>query len=616
MKKLAVLISGYGSNLEAILNSTVISQKAETIVVISNNKDARGLQIAKKLGIPTVCHIFDKEKYTREEYDIELAQKLKVFSPDLVILAGWMRLLTSHFLDKFPNIINLHPALPGQFPGYKAVEDAYNAFKQKKINHTGIMIHHVVEEMDAGDVIESINVPIFEADTLQDLTDRIKFLEKPLFISSISKVIDFLEPQQTFSGKVRDMTYLGYNLLKINHSDRLSAFDKYVCQVSEKGKILNLTSKFWFEKTKSIIPNHLCYAEDNVMIVKKCVPFKVEVVVRGFITGNTSTSLWTHYSNGEREYCGVTLPEGLVKNQRLESPILTPTTKGEIDEPISPQEIVKKEFMTQYEWNYVRQKALELFKFGQDYSLAKNLILVDTKYEFGLDRLGNILLIDEIHTCDSSRFWLANSYEERFSKGMSPEKFDKDLIRDYIKKNNDNIPPKVLITKVRNSYKSFYEQLTNNQIPQTLSFSNHTTNYFKNYHNELVVIVAGSEKDLKFVEKLKKELKSVDIYSKEYIASAHKQTQATLNLIQKYQRKIGKLRMVWVTVAGRSNALSGVVAANSSYPVIACPPFQDKMDMLTNINSSLQCPSKVPVMTILEPGNVALAIRKMFDTFS
>jgi len=174
------------------------------------------------------------------------------------------------------------------------------------------------------------------------------------------------------------------------------------------------------------------------MLVKKCRPFKIEIVVRGYLTGSTSTSIWINYSKGVRNYCGHVLPDGLKQNQKLEKNIVTPTTKEEKhDRLITPQEIVNEKWMTQDEWDYCSTKALELFQYGQDIALQQGLILVDTKYEMGRDDSGQIILIDEIHTPDSSRYWLAGTYQERFEKGLAPEMIDKEILRAWYNKNSD-----------------------------------------------------------------------------------------------------------------------------------------------------------------------------------
>ena len=421
-----------------------------------------------------------------------------------------------------------------------------------------------------------------------------------------------------YTGKVRDMIQSGYNCLEMVHSNRLSSFDRYICDVEWKGHCLNLTSAWWFEHTRHIIPNHCLYVHQHSMIVKKCTPFKIEVVVRGYITGSTKTSLWTHYNQGERVYCGISFPDGLVKNQKLDTPVLTPTTKGEVDEPISAEEIVSKGYMTHEQWGTVSLAALALFEYGQRVADEKGYILVDTKYEFGLDSSGQILLIDEIHTCDSSRYWIKQSYDALFRLGKEPEKIDKDMIRDYVKTQCDPytieiIPPipEELKNQVSRSYISFYERLTGyimdgwyNYEPGTLA--NH---YFEHILKKHAVIIAGSVKDQPFVDRIHEALKQQGIYTKTHVASAHKQTLKLLNLLKTYTSK----KIIYITVAGRSNALSGVVACNSKFPVIACPPFKDKLDMMVNLHSTLQMPSHVPVMTILEPGNVAEAVQRIFD---
>ena len=578
------------------------------------------LQIASDNNIPTHCAVYDKNTQSREEYDKKLTEKVKEYGADLLVLAGWMHLFTNHFIHSFTNIINLHPALPKTFPGGTAIKDAFVAFNNKKIKNTGVMVHRVIKEMDAGEVIDTINVPIYEEDTVDDLTTRVQYFEKALLIKSIQKVIDSMPNYRHTVGKVRDMYEIGYNNLCIVHSNRLSAFDRHICDIPLKGSVLNLTSKFWFDRTRHIVENHMLYAEGCTMIAKKCTPFPVEVVVRGYITGNTKTSLWTHYNNGAREYCGVKFADGLIKNQKIET-VLTPTTKGEVDEPISPEEIVKRGLMSQEEWDYVAEKALELFAFGQHTASSKGFLLVDTKYEFGKDSEGNVLLIDELHTCDSSRFWVADSYEDRFEKGEEPEKLDKDCIRDYLRKSCDPYKDEInfpsdhfLIDRVSETYKTFYKKLTDSANSKSLRQIRHHFPIIDTYNStymNLAVIIAGSVSDNAHVVKIKKALEQRNICSVAHYSSAHRNTKEVIDLLDHYNKKTSK--MVWITVAGRSNALSGVVAANSRHPVLACPPFKDKMDMMVNINSTLQCPSNVPVLTVLEPSNVALAIERMFQ---
>ena len=408
-----------------------------------------------------------------------------------------------------------------------------------------------------------------------------------------------------YSGKVREVYKISDEHLLMKATDRVSSFDKYIGEIPGKGELLNKMSEFWFQNTAHIVDNHLLSTDKSNAFVKNCVPFSIEMVVRGYITGNTSTSLWTHYNSGEREYCGIIFPDGLKKNQKLVNPVVTPTTKGVVDKPISPQEIVKEGYMTQEEYNFIQEKSLELFDYGQKIADAAGFILVDTKYEFGKTTDGQIILIDEIHTCDSSRFWIKETYETKFVAGNEPDKLDKDCVRDWVKSvcdpYNDKIPkiPEEIIQKAYNSYKLFYDKISTVNIRRVL---------FPN----TIIILSGSNKDSKHVENIILYLNKINNSNKivDLIASAHKNTQEVLNIIDKYDRNIEKV--IYITVAGRSNALSGVVAANSTRPVIACPPFTDKLDMMVNINSTLQCPSAVPVLTILEPINVAMAIERIF----
>ena len=274
-------------------------------------------------------------------------------------------------------------------------------------------------------------------------------------------------------GKVRDQYELNDSLALIT-TDRQSAFDRVLASIPFKGQVLNLASAWWFDQTKHIIDNHVVnVADPNVIIAKRCEVFPVEFVVRGFITGSTSTSLWTVYNNGDREYCGNKLPEGLKKNEKLESNMLTPTTKEEHhDRPISPEEIVSENWMTKEDWDYCSQKALDLFEFGQKKAQENGMILVDTKYEMGRDENGNILLIDEIHTPDSSRYWITDTYEERMSSGQEPQNIDKEFLRLWFVDNCDpyndkELPPAPddLVIELSSRYIYLYETITGSVFP-------------------------------------------------------------------------------------------------------------------------------------------------------
>lgn len=277
---------------------------------------------------------------------------------------------------------------------------------------------------------------------------------------------------QKYQGKVRDTYDLGDQLLLIT-TDRQSAFDKVIAAIPCKGQVLNLTSAWWFKQTESIVPNHMIALPDpNVMLAKKCKVFPIEFVVRGYITGTTNTSLWTQYNSGKREYCGIQFADGLQKNQRLAQPILTPTTKETVhDRPISPTEIIAEGWMSEADWLAASEKALALFSHGAKIAAKNGLILVDTKYEFGVDLDGQITLVDEIHTPDSSRYWLSKSYAERFAAGLEPENIDKEFLRLWFVKNcnpyEDQVLPEApedLVITLASRYIQLYEMITQNSF--------------------------------------------------------------------------------------------------------------------------------------------------------
>ena len=239
-----------------------------------------------------------------------------------------------------------------------------------------------------------------------------------------------------YQGKVRDNYTTDDGRRFIVVTDRISAFDRVLGTLPFKGQVLNSLATFWFDDTKQIVPNHMLSAPDpNAMECVECTPLPVEFVVRAYLTGVSSTSILTAYKQGQREFCGHRLPEGLSAHEALPKPLVTPTTKapqGEHDENISREEIIARKTLTAELFDEAAQHALMLFAHGQRVCAERGLILVDTKYEFGIDPKGRIVVIDEIHTPDSSRFWFAKSYSERMSQGKTPESFDKEYVRRWL----------------------------------------------------------------------------------------------------------------------------------------------------------------------------------------
>jgi phosphoribosylaminoimidazole-succinocarboxamide synthase len=278
----------------------------------------------------------------------------------------------------------------------------------------------------------------------------------------------FLNLSGRKQGKVRDTYDLGDTLVLIT-TDRQSAFDRVLASIPFKGAVLNQVSGFWFEKTRHIVQNQVVSIPDpNVTIAKKCEVFPVEFVVRGYLTGSTDTAAWTQYAAGVRTICGNVLPNGMFKNQKFTKPILTPTTKAEThDESISAQQIVERGIIDEKTWEKLATIVFRLFEFGMQTAEQHGLILVDTKYELGIDKNGNILLIDEVHTPDSSRYWLKETYEDRLHKGQEPENIDKEFLRLWFREHcdpyNDKVLPPApddLVIELSARYIRLYEMIT------------------------------------------------------------------------------------------------------------------------------------------------------------
>jgi phosphoribosylaminoimidazole-succinocarboxamide synthase len=277
---------------------------------------------------------------------------------------------------------------------------------------------------------------------------------------------DFLGPKKT--GKVRDIYERNDKLVLIT-TDRHSSFDRIIAHIPWKGQVLNQASAWWFERTKDIVSNHVLAVPDpNVTVARKCTLLPVEAVVRGYLTGVTDTAAWTRYVAGQRSFGGMTLPDGMRKNQKLPQPIFDPTTKEAMhDRVLTPEQMISEDFITPDLFERVKATALKLFARGQEVSARNGLILVDTKYEFGTDVDGALVLIDEIHTPDSSRYWQLESYAARFAAGEEPQYFDKEFLRLWFRDHCDpyrdaTLPPAPaeLVDELSRRYIAMFERIT------------------------------------------------------------------------------------------------------------------------------------------------------------
>lgn len=278
------------------------------------------------------------------------------------------------------------------------------------------------------------------------------------------------ELPQYYRGKVRENYDLPDGNRIIISTDRLSAFDRILTCIPYKGQVLTQTARYWFEQTNDICPNHVVsYPDPNVVIGKRLDILPVEIVVRGYLAGTTGTSILTLYKKGERKMYGVAFPDGMKDNQVLAEPIITPTSKefdGGHDEPLTPAEIIEKGLLTPAQWETISAYAFALFRRGQEVAASRGLILVDTKYEFGTDENGTIILADEIHTPDSSRYWMADTYEQAFQTGTRPKSFDKDFVRAWVAERcdpyKDDIPeiPQELVAQTSKVYIEAFERIT------------------------------------------------------------------------------------------------------------------------------------------------------------
>jgi phosphoribosylaminoimidazole carboxylase PurE protein len=331
------------------------------------------------------------------------------------------------------------------------------------------------------------------------------------------------------------------------------------------------------------------------------------MVVRGYITG----SIWRYYQEGKRKFSGVTVKDGLKKNQKFTEPILTPTTKEDVDREISPEGIISSGLCTKTEYKKMTEAALALYVFGAKYLSEQGIILVDTKYEFGLLD-GNVILMDEIHTPDSSRFWRKENFEKN---PEAAEQIDKEYVRQWLINNKVNgvyptALPEDVAEETSRRYLEIFKLVTGTKlivdadedVMQRMYRNMVKRNIIKDGYT---AIVMGSLQDMPHAIKINDYLIEFGIMTEYRIVSAHKNGEEIVNLAEEYNNSIEPGAVI--AIAGRSNGLGGALAANLNIPVINCPPFKDNVDMLMNINSSLIMPSQTPAVTAIQPDNAAYA---------
>lgn len=298
-------------------------------------------------------------------------------------------------------------------------------------------------------------------------------MDRTALYANASRVLDTAvipELPNHYRGKVRDNYDLPDGRRIIIATDRLSAFDVSLAAIPFKGEVLTRTARFWFDATADLCPNHVLeYPDPNVVVGRRLDILPVEIVVRDYLAGTTSTSILSMYKAGQREMYGISLPDGLGDNAKLPETVITPTSKaayGAHDEPLTPAVILDRGLLTAAQWGTVCDYALALFARGRELAARRGLILVDTKYEFGTDADGNIVLADEIHTPDSSRYWFQASYPDRVASGERPESFDKDFMRNWVAARcdpyRDPIPaiPESVVMQTADVYIQAFETIT------------------------------------------------------------------------------------------------------------------------------------------------------------
>lgn len=419
--------------------------------------------------------------------------------------------------------------------------------------------------------------------------------------------------QKIHSGKVRESFRVDASSRLIVATDRISSFD-FVLQtpIPGKGAVLNSLAAYWFENTRDIIGNHFIKCVDpQVSLVKEAQPIPVEMIVRGYLTG----SAWRGYKSGRREVSGVSIPDGMTLNQAFPNPIVTPTTKEKNDREISPEGLFEEGWVSEPIYRKMEAAALALFERGSQMLAERGIILVDTKYEFGM--IGDeLVLIDEIHTPDSSRFWSREDYEKA---PANAEQLDKEYVRSYLLNNKVDGEyrldlPEDVVAETTRRYEAIYQMITGRALDaaryDVRSRLHHNLVKEGLIKDGYVAIIMGSPGDVDHASTLKSVIEAHGVCGELRVLSAHKNGERLPEIAMELNESIEPAAVI--AIAGRSNGLGGALAANLSVPVFNCPPFADHADLMVNIHSSLMMPSSTPAATVVDPKNAALiALRSL-----
>lgn len=420
-------------------------------------------------------------------------------------------------------------------------------------------------------------------------------------LSLMQKNLRFEGWKKLPSGKVRDRYITLDGDLVLVATDRVSAFDQVLGTIPGKGEVTSGMSAFWFHQTKDIIRNHMIsMSGPAMMLCKKLTPIPVEVVVRGYMTGVTGTSIWGSYEKGERTIYGLRFRDGYIKNDKLDNPIITPTTKAEHghDERLTEKEIVTRKVVPRNVWKKVRTAALAMFTRAQEIALQKGYVLVDTKMEFGMDEKGRVYIMDELFTPDSSRYWLAKTAHDHIRQGREPENYDKEYLRIELKK-----------LKEKGVWKEGepIPEDVRKETARRYAVIGETFHLEEEKRTPLVVIIMGSKSDLPHAQEIAETLKQFDVACEFRVASAHKNPQDVINILHIYDADATK-QIIYIAVAGRSNALGGMLDGATVAPVISCPPKGEWYDLF----SSVRLPSGIVAPLIMDPESAGLLAVKMF----
>ena len=628
---LAILASGSKYNINAIYQSIDSGILPANIVAVVCNKKCKCMEYCKSKKINTINYTRDVKKFTREQYDQELINKLSPFNIDIILVFEWTYLFTAIFTKRFDKIIKLNSVYSSSLGGSNNMDEIFNGLVNSRIKSASSNLELINLDNTRKNIISEVILPYEKSYTKDEFISISKKYENMCLIKGLiqyhenqNKTIMFNAENTKQKSNFKTLRDIDYDRLLVEYNNYEYAFGIKRCKLRNKGKFVSLSNKWWMDKTKFIVDNHYIWSDGKFMVVKKTKPIKYIFETHGFLANTFNTKLFDLYKNGARKIItSDNLPDGMSEYSFLNKPIVNVINKS-TNKSVNIDTLVNENILSQNNIKTILDYCNRLYMYTHRIRDKIGLTLACAQYEFGLDDGNNILLIDDIHSYNNSIFW---EYQEECYSKTKPNIFNSNVVYNWLLQNcsdiNKDVPviPSEIVKQGEESYYNYIRRLYSaddivkcsilNTPFRSDSWSWATAkNIYLNYNHDNMVCIVTDNKDGPCVKKAILAFKTNNIYANIFEISPYKDIIKLISHIK--QHDSSKKKMIWVSLSNEVNPICGILSANTRHPVINCPLSIDNKFSLQSILSSVQQYKDSPVLTILDFNNLPGACRKIF----